>query len=84
MKLKELLIESTRDINQQVAKILKDGKTIRSGALGRIGAILDADASNVTIQLKGTKKGVTTFNVGDEVEIKKDDTGRADFVVVNK
>lgn len=81
MKLKELL---EREINQEIATLLKDGKKVRSGAMGRIGMILDADDRNVTIQLKGTKKGVTTFNIGDEVEIKKDETDRADFVVVNK
>lgn len=81
MKLKELL---EKEINQEIASLLKDGKKVRSGAIGRIGMILDADERNVTIQLKGTKKGVTTFNIGDAVEIKKDETNRADFVVLNK
>lgn len=63
-------------IGLQINKLLSEGKTVESQALGRFGKIMHTseDGHRITFQVRNSKQwGVTTFEIGDKVEIVEKD-----------
>lgn len=76
----EALEAGRKDINKQIADLIKQGNKVSSSAVGRMGDIVKVDQNSVYIKLR-RGVGVTTFNAGDKVEIKP--IGNGKFVVKN-
>lgn len=67
---------------QQIKALLDQGHKVRSAAAGRMGQVTKVDGRQVFIKSAkpGIKGGVTTFDSGDPVEIKKQGN---EYVIVN-
>lgn len=60
------------NIHYHISLLLEGGYKGYSYAFGRVGEVVDVSESNVFIRLKKSKEiGVTTFNKGDKVYIRK-------------
>jgi ribosomal protein L21E len=77
-----ILNENTEvSINKQIADLLAHGNKVYSSAMGRVGEVLSVTGNEVLIKTRKGKKGVTSFDQGDEVKIDKTPSG--EYVVTN-
>ena len=70
-----------KDTNKQIADLLSKGNKVFSGAMGRVGQVLKVDNNGVLINTPNGRKGVTSFNSGDPVDIQPSKDGS--YTIVN-
>ncbi len=74
-------VGATKNVNQEIEKLLKQGKKVFSAAIGRVGEVDAVEQNNVYIKLRRGRRGVTSFNSGDAVVINPRPDGT--YVIVN-